>query len=93
MPATLAEGIIRPLSYVVLLDQPNDRVGAASSFSHFSYNVFTAVATVIATLPWWPDYIFGLAVITVVSTLAMAAAYGAGLRGRTLDGGHHDTAQ
>lgn len=93
MPATLAEGIIRPLSYVVLLDQPNDRVGAASSFSHFSYNVFTAVATVIATLPWWPNYIVGLAVITIVSTLAMVVAYGVGLRGRKLDGGHHDTAQ
>ena len=89
VPATLAEGVIRPMSYVVLLDQPNDRVGAASSFSHFSYNMFTAVATVVATLPW-PNFVFGLAVITLVSAVAMAASYAVGLRGRKLDGGHYD---
>lgn len=88
VPATLAEGVIRPLSYVVLLDQPNDRVGAASSFSHFSYNLFTAIATAVATLPW-SNFVLGLAVITLASALAMAASYAAGLRGRKLDGGHY----
>lgn len=92
VPATLAEGVIRPMSYVVLLDQPNDRVGAASSFSHFSYNAFTAVATVIATLPW-TNFVFGLAVITGASAVAMAAAYAGGLRGRKLDGGHYNSGE
>lgn len=92
VPATLAEGVIRPMSYVVLLDQPNDRVGAASSFSHFSYNLFTAVATAVATLPW-RNFVFGLAVITLAATLAMAASFAAGLRGRKLDGGHYEPAE
>lgn len=92
VPATLAEGVIRPMSYVVLLDQPNDRVGAASSFSHFSYNAFTAVATVVATLPW-ANFVLGLAVITGASAAAMTAAYAVGLRGRKLDGGHYDSGE
>ena len=30
VPYALAEGIVRPMAFVVLLDQPDDRVGAAS---------------------------------------------------------------
>lgn len=78
-PYALAEGIVRPMAFVVLLDQPPDRVGAASSFSNFSYSILTSVATVIATLAW-PNFIVGIAVLTAGTTVVMVVLYLWGLR-------------
>ena len=78
VPYTLCEGIVRPMAFVVLLDQPDEHVGAASSFSNFAYSIITSLGTVLATLPW-PNFVFGLAVLTAGSTVAMAGLYAWGL--------------
>lgn len=79
VPYTLAEGIVRPMAFVVLLDQPSDRVGAASSLSNFAYSIITSLATVLATLPW-PTFIMGVTVLSGASALTLAALYAWGLR-------------
>lgn len=83
VPFALAEGIVRPMGYVVLLEQPRRLVGAASSFTNFLYNVITALATVLATLPW-TSYVFGLAVLGACSVALIAALYLWGIRGESL---------
>ena len=65
---------MRPLAYVDLLNQPEDRVGSASALTNFSYVLITAVATVVATLDW-PSLILGLGVITVATLLGVLALY------------------
>ena len=77
----LAEGVIRPLAFVVLLDQPEDRVGSASSLANFTYIIITAIATVIATLDW-PNLVFGVGVITLATFAVSVALYAWGLAGR-----------
>ena len=79
VPYALAEGIVRPMAFVVLLDQPDDRVGAASSFSNFSYSILTSVATVLATLPW-TNFVVGIVVLTGGAAVVMAGLYAWGLR-------------
>ena len=79
VPYALAEGIVRPMAFVVLLDQPDDRVGAASSFSNFSYSILTSVATVLATLPW-TNFVVGIVVLTGGAAVIMAVLYAWGLR-------------
>lgn len=79
VPYALAEGIVRPMAFVVLLDQPPDRVGAASSLANFSYSILTSFATVLATLGW-PNFIVGITVLTAGSAAVMAALYAWGLR-------------
>jgi DHA1 family bicyclomycin/chloramphenicol resistance-like MFS transporter len=74
VPYTLTEGIVRPLAYVELLDQPKHRIGAASSFSNFSYSVMSSIATVIATLPW-TNFIDAVWIILAVCTVAMTVFY------------------
>lgn len=86
VPHTLAEGITRPLSFMVLLDEPDSLVGAASSCANFSYNIIPAIATVLATLPW-PDYVTGVTVITFGTAILLVALYAWGLRDHTLDHG------
>ncbi len=78
-PYALAEGIIRPLAYVDLLNQPDDRVGSASSLTNFSYALITAIATVVATLDW-SSLIGGLGVITVATTVCVVLLYVWGYR-------------
>lgn len=82
-PFALAEGIVRPMGYVALLEQPRRLVGAASSFTNFLYNVITALATVLATLPW-TSYVFGLAVLGACSVALIVAFYLWGIRGESL---------
>lgn len=82
-PFALAEGIVRPMGYVVLLEQPRRLVGAASSFTNFLYNVITALSTVLATLPW-TSYVFGLAVLGACSVALIVALYLWGIRGESL---------
>ena len=79
VPYALAEGVVRPMSYVVLLDQPDNRVGAASSFANCIYSVFTSVATVLATLPW-SNFVTGVAVLAGASMVLMIALYLWGMR-------------
>ena len=71
VPYALAEGVVRPLAFVELLDQPPHRVGAASSAANLSYTVITSVATVLATLPW-PTFITGLWALTLATGVTMA---------------------
>ena len=66
---------------MVLLDQPEDRVGAASSFANFIYSVLTSVATVLATLPW-PNFIVGVAALAGGSAVVMTLLYLWGMRKR-----------
>ena len=80
VPFALAEGIVRPMAYVVLLDQPQRLVGAASSFTNFLYNVITALATVLATLPW-TNYVSGLAVLGACSVALIVTLFLWGIRG------------
>ncbi|MGN0302279.1 MAG: MFS transporter [Anaerotardibacter sp.] len=63
IPYLLAEGIIRPLSFVELLDQPDHLTGTASSLSNFFYSFVTSFATVFATFEFWPNYLLGICVI------------------------------
>lgn len=81
VPYALAEGVVRPMSYVVLLDQPDNRVGAASSFANCIYSVFTSVATVLATLPW-SNFVTGVGVLAGASMVLMAVLYLWGMRKR-----------
>lgn len=83
VPYALAEGVVRPMSYVVLLDQPDNRVGAASSFANCIYSVFTSVATVLATLPW-SNFVTGVAVLAGASMVLMIVLYLWGMRKRPM---------
>ena len=73
-PYALAEGIVRPLAYVDLLNQPPSRVGSASALANFSYTLITAVATVVATLEW-PSLIVGLGIISLVTAVFVLVLY------------------
>lgn len=79
VPYALAEGVVRPMAFVVLLDQPQDRVGTASSFANFGYSIMTSIATVLATLQW-PTFIWAIAVLCGASAVIMAGLYAFGLR-------------
>ena len=70
VPYALAEGIVRPGSYVEMLDQPPTLVGTASALSSFTYGAITALATVAATLPW-PSFLFGLNAVTVIVAILL----------------------
>lgn len=88
IPYALAEGIVRPMSYVLLLnDMPSERVGTASSFTNFAFSVLTSFGTVFATLDW-PNFITGIVVITGCALVIMCALYAWGLRSRIAP---HDT--
>jgi DHA1 family bicyclomycin/chloramphenicol resistance-like MFS transporter len=73
-PYALAEGIVRPAAYLVLLDQPEERVGTASAFANFAYGAITAAATVAATLPW-PSFTLALIALTAGCAITLAALY------------------
>ncbi len=80
VPYALAEGMARPAAFLVLLDQPSNVVGTASTIGNFSYGVITAFATVAAAFPW-PTFTFGLVVLTACSGVVAAALYAIGNRG------------
>ncbi len=77
VPYALAEGMARPAAFLVLLDQPSNVVGTASTIGNFSYGVITAFATVAAAFPW-PTFTFGLVVLTACSGVVAAALYAIG---------------
>ena len=76
-PYALAEGIVWPAAYLVLLDQPEERVGTASAFANFAYGAITAAATVAATLPW-PSFTLALIALTAGCAITLAALYAQG---------------
>ena len=83
LPFAFAEGIVRPLAMVVLLQQPPERVAAASMTTNFVYNVASSLATVVATLPW-VNFIVGLDAIMAASLAGMLALFAWGVRGAEL---------
>ena len=80
IPYALSEGIARPAAYLVLLNQPSNVVGTASTIGNFSYGVITAFATVAAAFPW-PTFMLGLVVLTACSGVVAMALYAIGHRG------------
>lgn len=72
LPYVLAEGIIRPLSFVILLDQPAKHVGTASSIANFSYSILTSFGSVFATLSFWPNAVFATIGVLIASFIASA---------------------
>ena len=52
VPIMLAEGMIRPLSLVVLLEEYSRAAGSASALIQFVVNLVGIIGTTLATLPW-----------------------------------------
>lgn len=78
-PYALMEGIIRPHAFVVLLDQPPERVGSASALANFIYSVLGSVGTVVMTLPW-ATYVSGLAIVMIFCSVLMLGFFALGMR-------------
>lgn len=79
LPVTLGEGIIRPMGFVILLDQPAKQVGSASTVANFLYSMMMSVGTVLGTLNW-SNYIIGVAVLSGASLVIMVVLYLWGIR-------------
>lgn len=63
VPVYLAEGIVRPLSTVVVLEKYHEEAGSASAVHGFALMIIGVVGSAFATLQW-NSFVFGLAVIT-----------------------------
>ncbi len=63
----LAESCARPYSTNILLNQHDGETGAASSVINFTHTVFGCFGMLLAVLPW-PNYMFGVGAIIVIST-------------------------
>lgn len=72
LPFIIAEGMIRALGVVVLLEQYSQVAGAASAMINFILNIIGTVGASLATLDW-SSYIIALAVICA-GCMAVAAA-------------------
>ena len=64
----LAEGMIRPLGMVVLLEAHADAAGTASSLIGFILNIVAIIGTTAATIGW-NSMVFGLGIITLICCL------------------------
>ena len=82
VPIMISEGMIRPLSYVVLLEEYSQSAGTASSLMQFIINLVGIVGTTLATLQWH-SMITGTAIITLVC-VALAAVCARQLQRRHL---------
>ena len=60
----VAEGMIRPLGMVVLLEAHAEAAGTASSLIGFILNIVAIIGTTVATLGWG-SMVFGLGIITL----------------------------
>ena len=67
----LAEGMIRPLGMVVLLEAHAEAAGTASSLIGFILNIVAIIGTTIATIGW-NSMVFGLGIITLGCCLIAA---------------------
>ena len=64
VPMYFSEGIIRPLSLVILLEEYSYVAGSASALMQFVVNIVGAVGTALATIGWG-SMVFGTGVITM----------------------------
>ncbi len=64
----VAEGMIRPLGMVVLLEAHAEAAGTASSLIGFILNIVAIIGTTVATIGW-SSMVFGLGIITLVCCL------------------------
>ena len=71
IPVFLAEGIIRTLGTVEVLNRYRDEAGSASAVFGFAMLIISVPATAIATIGWG-SFITGITVITGGSVLAAA---------------------
>lgn len=71
VPVFLAEGMIRPLSTVLVLDKYHEEAGSASAVSGFLMLIIGVVASAVATLNW-SSFVFGLGIISVASFVLAA---------------------
>ena len=71
VPVFLAEGIVRTLSTVEVLDKYHNKAGSASAVSGFGMLIISVPGTTVATLGWG-SFITGLAVISGASFIAAA---------------------
>ncbi len=69
VPFVIAEGMIRALGMVVLLEHYSHVAGAVSAMIHFVLNIIGTVGASLATLGW-SSYVTGLAVICVGCTVS-----------------------
>lgn len=72
LPYVVSEGMIRPLSFVILLDQPKEYVSIASSLTNFSYSIVTSFGSAIAMLPIFPNYIAAI-IWMIIATLIISS--------------------
>ena len=82
LPIMISEGMIRPLGFVVLLEEYSHAAGSASALMQFIVNLVGIVGTTLATLHWH-SMITGTAVITLACVL-LAVICTAILRSRRL---------
>ena len=61
----LAEGMIRPLGIVILMNQYEHNVGAVSAIFNFVTSIFGVLGSITATLSW-NNYIDGLGVVFIL---------------------------
>ena len=66
----LATNATRPYMTNILLAQNDHNAGSASSLINFVFNILGVLGMIAINLPW-ADYVNGLAVITIICTVAM----------------------
>ncbi|MDO4176389.1 MAG: MFS transporter [Bacillota bacterium] len=71
IPAFLAEGMVRPLATVVVLNKYHDEAGSASAVIGFALMIVGVLGSAVATLPW-SSFILGMAIISAASALLAA---------------------
>ncbi len=82
----LAEASVRPFSANILLAQQERDTGAAAALVNCSHTVLGALGMAVAVLPW-PDFLFGLGVVTVAALAVAGVIWLAMRRARVrLDG-------
>ena len=64
IPFIVAEGMIRSLGMVVLMEEYAHVAGAASAMAHFLLNIVGTIGSSVATLDW-NSYVTGLSVICI----------------------------
>lgn len=75
----LTEACVRPYSTNILLSQQEGDAGAASSLINFAHTAIGCVGMLLAVLPW-PNFVFGIGALIVVSMAVGGACWIALLR-------------
>lgn len=70
----IAEACVRPYSTNILLSQQEGDTGAAASLINFAHTAIGCIGMVLAVLPW-PNFVFGVAAIIVLSMAAAIVAW------------------